>query len=162
MKAPNALLASLFLIALAACRAPEAPSQEPTFDFSEAGRIIDGHTRRFTESHITGDLAFLDSVFTEDARVYAPGSEVVSGRANISAINAQYVSYGISEFEEISTARYGGPDFIVDEGTYRMTYGPDSTSEAGRYLNVWKRVGGDWKLTANMWTTRPGDLDQKE
>lgn len=36
-----------------------------------------------------------------------------------------------------------------------MEYGPEGTVEKGHYLNVWKRVGDDWKIEANMWTTMP-------
>ena len=35
-----------------------------------------------------------------------------------------------------------------------MTYGPDNHSEVGNYINVWKRVGEEWKLYANMWTVQ--------
>ena len=157
MKASSTFFAILTLVTLSSCQTQDAVNDGSAFDFESASEMIDSQTRRFTEAHITGDLEFLDNVFSEDARVYPPGSEVIAGRAKISEINAQYVAYGISEFEEVSTARFGGPDFIVDEGTYTMTYGPDDTSEAGYYVNIWKRVDDDWKLFVNTWTTLPGE-----
>ena len=34
-----------------------------------------------------------------------------------------------------------------------MTYGPDHVTERGKYLNVWTRVNGSWKIASNMWNT---------
>lgn len=159
MKPLPTLLAALALLALPSCTSGGTDAAAPTFDFNAASEVISQKTARFTESHITGDQDFLNGVFADDARVYPPGSDRIASHAEIEAINAQYVEYGISEFTEVSTHRYGGPEIIVDEGTYTMTYGPDSTSEAGHYINIWKQVGGDWKLYANTWTVLPGGAE---
>lgn len=119
----------------------------------EEGKTIQKRTTAFTRAHITRDTAFLNSIFTKDARILAPNSEVVTGKKAISQLNSEWVNYGIHQFEEISTARYGGGDFIVDEGNYFMIYGPDSTSERGKYINVWKKVNGNWKIYSNIWNT---------
>ncbi|NNE48054.1 MAG: nuclear transport factor 2 family protein [Rhodothermales bacterium] len=160
MKSVRVFLAALSVVFLPSCQNGNTESDASTFDFEDASEVITARTKQFTESHITGDLEFLDNVFTEDARAYPPGSDKIATQADISAVNAQYVNeYGVSEFTEVSTNRYGGPDFVVDEGTYTMTYGPDNTSEAGHYINIWKRVDDDWKLFANMWTVMPEETD---
>ena len=160
MKSVLVFPTALALLLLSSCENGNTEIDESSFDFEAASEVISAKTQRFTESHITGDLEFLDNVFTEDGRAYPPGSDKISTRADISAINAQYVNeYGVSEFTEVSTHRYGGPDYIVDEGTYTMTYGPDDTSEAGHYINIWKQVDDDWKLFANMWTVMPDETD---
>ena len=78
------------------CNAP-APSTDThsCTDMVEAKKIIQDKTSRFTKAHITGDTTFLNNIFTTDARIFAPGSDVVTGRRSIEAINAEYVSYGI-------------------------------------------------------------------
>lgn len=144
---------TLIMAVVLAVGCTQAPP-EPAFDYDAASATISELTLRFTEAHITGDLAFLDSVFAEDARAYAPGENVVAGLAAIAPLNAQWVAYGIAEFSEVSVRRYGGPQAIVDEGTYTMTYGPENHSEAGHYINVWTREGEEWKLKANMWTVQ--------
>jgi ketosteroid isomerase-like protein len=32
-----------------------------------------------------------------------------------------------------------------------MVYGKDKTTEHGKYLNVWRKENGDWKIYSNMW-----------
>ena len=160
MKSVRVFLAGLSVVFLPSCQNGNTESDASTFDFESASEVITARTKQFTESHITGDLQFLDNVFTEDARAYPPGSDKIATQADISAVNAQYVNeYGVSEFTEVSTNRYGGSNYIVDEGTYTMTYGPDDTSEAGHYINIWKRVDDDWKLFANMWTVMSEETD---
>ena len=160
MKSVRVFLAGLSVVFLPSCQNGNTESDASTFDFEAASEVITARTKQFTESHITGDLEFLDNVFTEDARAYPPGSDKIATQTDISAVNAQYVNeYGVSEFTEVSTNRYGGSNYIVDEGTYTMTYGPDDTSEAGHYINIWKRVDDDWKLFANMWTVMSEETD---
>ena len=50
-----------------------------------------------------------------------------------------------------STRFYGNDTHVVDEGTYVVSYGPDHVTERGKYLNVWTRENGSWKITSNMW-----------
>lgn len=159
MKTIPSLLAILSLVVLTSCQTEDTGSDAPSFDFEAASEIISAKTKRFTESHITGDIDFLNNVVAEDARVYPPGSDKIASQAEIAAVNKQYVDYGVSEFTEVSTNRYGGPDYIVDEGTYTMTYGPDSISEAGHYINIWKRIDGDWKMFVNTWTVMPDESE---
>lgn len=54
------------------------------------------------------------------------------------------------DVEEI-TAFYGNEDILMDEGSYVLVYGKDNTTERGKYLNVWRREGNEWKIYSNMW-----------
>jgi len=123
------------------------------YDTTGLRKIIDEKNNTFTHAHITGDTAFLNNIFTQDGRVHAPNSEVITGRSAIAAINLEYISYGIKEFREETTALYGCGDYLINEGTYFMRYGKDSSSEKGKFINIWKKVNNDWKLHSNIWNS---------
>jgi ketosteroid isomerase-like protein len=123
------------------------------FSLGEAKNIIQEKRTQFTQSHITCDTAFLNSIFTDDAKVFAPGSDVVVGRKAIAHLNTQWVGYNIKEFREESIALYGNEDYLVDEGTYFMRYGDDDVVEKGKYINIWKQVNGYWKIHSNIWNS---------
>lgn len=123
------------------------------FDTTGLRKIIDEKNDKFTHAHIVGDTAFLNNIFTPDARVLAPNSEVITGRSAIAAINLKYISFGIKEFREETTALYGSGDYLINEGNYFMSYGKDSTVEKGKFINIWKKVDGDWKLYSNIWNS---------
>ena len=81
--------------------------QKPVFDLTAMKKIIEERNNQFTQAHITGDTTFLNNIFTKDAKVFPPNSDVVIGRAAISVLNSQWVNFGIKEFREETIAFYG-------------------------------------------------------
>jgi len=122
-------------------------------DLKAMKKVIEEKNNRFTRAHLTGDTATIDNMFTEDARSFPPNAEAAVGRPAIARLTTDFLTYGLKEFSETSTALYGNNDYLVDEGTYYMTYGKDSTVEKGKYINVWKNINGDWKIYSNIWNT---------
>lgn len=140
------------------CRENTVPVERPekadaVFKLNEAVALIRMQTDQFTAAHISRDTAYLNNIFTEDARVFPPNSQKVVGRKAISELNADWVNYGIHEFVEKSTACYGNRDYIVDEGSYYLRYGDNYTEDKGKYINIWKYEGGSWKICSNIWNT---------
>jgi ketosteroid isomerase-like protein len=127
--------------------------QKPAFDITAMKKIIKEKNDQFTKAHITGDSTFLLNIFTQDARAFAPNADVVKGRAALAVVNSQYLNMEIKEFLEETTDFYGNEDYLIDEGSYHIRYGKDNTIDNGKYLNVWKKEDGDWKLYANIWNT---------
>ncbi|MFT6868123.1 MAG: ketosteroid isomerase-like protein [Cyclobacteriaceae bacterium] len=126
---------------------------DSTFNLNEVSGIIWDKTDRFTEAHLTKDTIFLNGCFTSDARVFPPNSEIVSGIAAISQLNSDWVKYGIYEFKETSSSLYGTKDYLIDEGTYYLTYGEERTVDRGKYINIWKNDRGIWKIYSNIWNS---------
>jgi ketosteroid isomerase-like protein len=141
-------------------RADSDRSAGSAFSLGEAKNLIQEKRTRFTQSHITGDTAFLNNIFTNDAKVFAPNSDVVVGRKAIADLNTLWVSYNIKEFSEESTALYGNEDYLIDEGTYFMRYGNDDLIEKGKYINIWKPENGEWKLHSNIWNSSMNVINQ--
>jgi ketosteroid isomerase-like protein len=123
------------------------------FDLNAMKKVIKEKTDRFTQAHIIKDTTFLNNIFTLDAKVYAPHADVVTGKVAISALNIAWVNYGIKEFSEVSTSFYGNEAYLIDEGTYYYRYGEDNTFDKGKYINIWKKEDGDWKIFSNIWNT---------
>lgn len=88
-----------------------------------------------------------------DAKIFAPNAEVVVGRPAIAALNLEYIKFGINEFREVTTALYGNDDYLINEGNYFMIYGKENTNEKGKFINIWKKIDGDWKIYSNIWNT---------
>ena len=112
---------------------------------SQANERITSKTR--------SDSTFLVNIYTQDAKVFPPNSDAVIGRPAIAVITSQYLKFDIKEFREETTAFYGNEDYLIDEGNYFVRYGKDNIIEKGKYLNVWRKEDGDWKLPTNMWNT---------
>lgn len=130
-----------------------AQAVPPAFDLAGARAEIAALNARFTEAHVRGDSATIDSMFTADARSLPPGATAAAGIAAIHALTMDYLRAGITEFREETVDFYGTEDYVVDEGTYLLAYGTPPVTERGKYLNVWKRVNGGWRLRTNIWNT---------
>lgn len=143
---------------LAACGQPpsaQAPETARAFDLAAMRTRIEAENARFTRAHVDGDIAAIDAMFTRDARSLPPGGAPAVGIAAIHELAAEYLKAGVHDFREETTEFYGTPDVLVDSGTYVMTYGADRTVEHGKYLNVWTREDGAWKIRTNIWNAGP-------
>ena len=130
-------------------------------DLGELRRLIERKNEQFTRAHVMGNRATIDAMFTDDAKVLPPNADPVIGRVAIDKLTAEFIAYGITEFHERTTDFYGTGELLVDQGDYVMVYGPDKTVERGKYLNVWKRVDGEWKIYSNIWSANaPGATPQ--
>lgn len=124
-----------------------------TFDVSAMRPEIEARNRLFTNAHVIGDSAAMVNIFTADARVLPPNADPVIGRRAIEVLTAQYLNFGITEFREETTAFYGNQDLLIDEGTYVMVYDKGKTTEKGKYVNIWRKESGEWKIYSNMWNS---------
>lgn len=123
------------------------------FDLEATRRHIAQRNERFTTAHVAGDIATIDSMFAPDAKSFPPGAAAVTGLPALHAFTVEYLKAGVTEFREETTDFYGNAEYVVDAGTYVVTYGPAHVTERGKYLNVWTQVNGTWKIKANMWNT---------
>ena len=103
-----------------------------------------------------GDAAGIAVLYTEDAMLLPPNSEMLEGREAVQAFWQGGIDMGIKEATletEVVEAR-GNAAYEV--GKYTMIIEPPggpTISDRGKYLVVWKRQEGSWKLHSDMWNT---------
>ena len=102
----------------------------------------------------------VDSVMTfysPDAVSYMAGSAPAVGTDQVRAAYTEFVKATVSNPKlNSSTVKFSDDGMMAyDYGTYTMTVAPPGgkpTAENGAYLNVWRKLGGEWKLVAEMST----------
>jgi ketosteroid isomerase-like protein len=124
------------------------------FDLAAMKRVIEENNNRFTRAHVTpGDSETIENMYTSDAKILAPGADPVVGRTEIAKLTLKYMDFEITDFREETTDFYGNEEILIDEGNYLMVYGKDKIVEKGKYVNVWKKEKGTWKIYTNIWNT---------
>lgn len=149
-------LCVLAMLVVSACDGPVPASsgaEVPPFELDATRQLIARQNTLFTQAHLTGDIALIDSMFAPDAKAYPPGAATVTGIAALHDFTVEYIKAGLTEFREETTDFYGNAEFVVDAGNYVVTYGPEHVTERGKYLNVWKNVNGTWKIQSNIWNS---------
>jgi len=98
----------------------------------------------------SGDVAACAAVYTDDAEIIPEDGPVVRGHQAITAYFKDQVAREISFGTETSFNAARG-DIGVEQGTYRIRdvqRGIDV--EYGEYLNVWRKVNGEWRAFRSM------------
>ena len=113
---------------------------------------IDAVNAKWIELFNKGDFAGVASLYTEDATVFPPGSAMVKGRAAIAALwKSLAEQVGDPQLTTLDVKSLG-PAAAREIGTFSLaTKGLSPKEISGKYLVLWQRVQGDWKLAADIW-----------
>jgi uncharacterized protein (TIGR02246 family) len=99
-----------------------------------------------------GDFEGIAQLYAVDATAFPPGSPMVKGRAAIGAMwkgLAEHVSN--PKLATLDVKRLS-PHAAREIGTFTlMTKDPTPKEISGKYLVVWEKVRGEWKLAADIW-----------
>jgi len=97
------------------------------------------------------DVKSCVDVFTDDAEIIAEDAPVVRGKQAITHFFEDQVARDIS-FDTDTTVNIVSGDIAVEQGTYRVrNVNVGQVVEYGEFLNIWRRVGGQWKSYRTMY-----------
>jgi ketosteroid isomerase-like protein len=111
--------------------------------------------REFSNS--VKDMDKVLAFYLPDASLYLPGLPAASGPDNIRAAAQKFGSVpGFTiEWEPEEAGVSGGLGYVA--GSYRMTTETANQPHAvkGRYVEVWKKAGGEWKIAEHVFHPNP-------
>jgi uncharacterized protein (TIGR02246 family) len=140
----------LLITLLIICAASVAEAQQ------SARTAIEANTKQFVEAFNKGDAAAVANMYTMDARVLPPNAEMVEGRGNIQKFWQGAMTAGVKmvSLETVHVETQG--NVAVEVGRYTTTNpgaGGTTTTDKGKYVVIWKREGGSWKLAVDIFNT---------
>jgi uncharacterized protein (TIGR02246 family) len=104
----------------------------------------------FVALYAAKDWKAVAALYTPDARVMGPGAETAQGREAIEAFWKGAIESGLGlislDTQEVETAG----DLAAEVGVLHLR-NPDGSEITSRYVVVWKRVKGVWKLHLDIW-----------
>jgi uncharacterized protein (TIGR02246 family) len=101
-----------------------------------------------------GDAAAIAALYSEDAKVMAPGAETVSGRAAIQDFFKQGFTQSPGAKNALTTNEIlSGGDYVIALGGYVATAADGSHLDHGSYTTVYKKVDGAWKIYRDTWNS---------
>src|SRR3989442_14757143 len=99
-----------------------------------------------------GDAAAVAALYSEDAYILPNGAEMAKGRRAIEAYFKNSVrQLGDAKLKTVDLQSLG-PGSAREVGTFNFkTKGGDSPQDVvGKYVAVWRKMGGQWKLITNI------------
>jgi uncharacterized protein (TIGR02246 family) len=113
---------------------------------------IDAVNAKWVEFFNKGHFAGVASLYTEDATAFPPGSAMVKGRPAIGTMWKSMAEKVTDPQLMTLDVKPLGPSAAREIGTFSLkTKGPTPQEVTGKYVVVWEKVGGDWKLAADIW-----------
>jgi len=119
---------------------------------------IEAANKKFVETFRRGDAARIADMYAEGARVMPPNSPMVQGRQRIQELWQSLIDTGAKFKLNTSDAEAQG-NAIYEVGTYELIF-PNNKRDAGKYVVVWRRQKGDWKLAVDIWNSNMPLLGQ--
>jgi ketosteroid isomerase-like protein len=124
-----------------------------TFDLNAMKKTIEEKDNEFAKAFVTGDSVTMVNSFTQDGKIFPPNSDAAIGRSAIAGLISQYLKFGIKKFHDETTALYGNEANLIEEGNYLMGDDKGNTIDKGKYIDIWRKVDGDWKIYSEIFNT---------
>ena len=111
-----------------------------------------GTSQRFEAAVAREDAAALADMFAEDAEILAPNGPRIQGREAIRAFIAGFVGQHLRVHDTVRLSRVDGA-LGYKSGDYVITDASGKALDHGKWIEVWHRDGGTWRMTADIWNS---------
>jgi ketosteroid isomerase-like protein len=126
---------------------------EKKFDMEPVKAHIIKMNEHYSERFTSNDSVFYADRYCADAQVYCPDMPAIKGREAIRKF-FYYDGNNKESIIELPAANfYGGPEYVVEEGTYNFPDGKGGSVDKGKFIALWKQEDGRWKLYREIWNT---------
>jgi len=154
----------LMSFSLISCQGTQEQAEEveqeepvPVMDVAQVRQAIEEANAKFGEAVRMADAAAIADLYTEDARLLPPNSEMIEGKEGIEAFWGGGLQMGIKEAVLTTLDVLGIGDMVCEIGKYDLTIQPEgqeAMKDSGKYLVIWKKaMDGIWKLHVDIWNT---------
>jgi uncharacterized protein (TIGR02246 family) len=113
-------------------------------------QAVEAGNRAFIAAFLRGDARAVADLYTENAQVIAPGAPVARGRSAIAAAWQKSIDAGVKDLSLDTADVESAGDLACETGKVRLLAKDGGVTEA-RYVVVWKRTNGKWKLHRDIW-----------
>jgi len=148
-------LGSFFIFSCNSDKTEKSTGEKPPsagLDKRWAKSFIDSINTRFSEQIAAGDSIALASHYWPDAELLLDNSDPVKGGDIVNAWGYAIRS-GIKEMSFVTTDITGTSTLIIETGTYEIKNASKSLIDKGKYVVVWEKRNGEWKLFRDIGST---------
>jgi len=146
------LHALLFLLAGLLTSVP-SQAQQFTGKQKDIDQILQ-NIKDFSQHVMNSDYEKIATAYTDDGKIFPDRTDILSGRERIKKYwtlpEGVQTSHHKIMPEEISIVKNTAYDYGYYEGKTKRADGSE-VSWKGKYVIVWKKVKGDWKIYLDIW-----------
>ena len=92
-------------------------------------------------------------MYAEEGKIMPPNSEILTGREAIQAFWQAALDMGIAKaaLKIVEVEKHG--DTAIEIGLYELSAANDQVLDKGKYVVIWKKVEGEWKMHRDIWNS---------
>lgn len=125
----------------------------PAFGADDVRSAIQAANRSWEAAAARGDGAAVAALYTADAQLLPPGGDVVSGTAAIAAFWQAVFDSGVKGVSLVDVEVEGHGDTAHEVGALELRDADAKVLDRGKYIVLWKKQGGAWKLHRDIWNS---------
>jgi len=114
---------------------------------------IDATNAAFAAAAAKGDAAAVAALYTEDAMLMPAAESNISGKAAILKYWQGALSHGVGGVKFNTLEVYGRGATATEVGEYLISDKNGKQLDRGKYIVIWRRTEGKWKLHRDMYST---------
>ena len=120
---------------------------------SELSAAIASANQSLIETFGRADAAGAAQLYTADGQLLPSGSDVVTGHVAIEGFWGGVMGMGFTSvsLETVELEDHG--ETAIEAGRYTLGTADGEAADEGKYLVIWKKQDGTWKLHRDIWTT---------
>jgi ketosteroid isomerase-like protein len=140
------------MMVFAACtEKPREPQPEGRFNLQAVREAILEANKTYDERLTRRDSAFFVERYTPDAIVMPQGVPSLNGMEAIMDFFIAGQNSGINNIPVVAEEVFGGPEIVVETGTYELIGADGKKLDKGKFIVAWKEEDGKWKIHREIW-----------
>ena len=116
-------------------------------DLGTLEKEIELRLREYENLLQKGDSIALGNMYMEDAEIIPS----TVGRENITSVFGSMIRDSITGSSFKTTKLWGNDQLLVEDGTGTWSHANGTVVSSGRYLLIWKKDNGKWKILRDTW-----------
>ena len=119
----------------------------------DARAAIEAQNKKFMQAIEKGDGKAVADLYTANAMVLPSNSDFVKGRDAIKALFQGLIDSGVKggSLTIVEVERFG--DTATEVGVYTMKDASGQEIDKGKYIVIWKRENGQWRLHRDIFNS---------
>ena len=131
----------------------ERAAQDTTAEDSQAIKAV---IKQYVDNFNSGNSAAQVTVYTEEAKILPPNSQMIVGREGIQAVFQAGFDAGVGDLQGTVIDLHVNGDMAYVVGKSTFTVQPEeggAISSSNKYVKIWKRENGSWKIDLLIFNT---------
>ncbi|MDB5078890.1 MAG: hypothetical protein JWP00_814 [Chloroflexi bacterium] len=116
---------------------------------------IEANNEKFGAFLANGDATGLASLYTANAKVLPPDSEILEGRKAVQAFWQSFLEMGFKggKLETLDVEEVGNMAREIGKFSVQIQQDQEVITARGKYVVIWKQEDGAWKMDVDIWNS---------